>query len=74
MDTCDPTELACHWHAALSWLPWQLPDDASLLRTQEYFRFYLTAVAFIVVFGGLLAPIAEVKLGIGGGHRSVFAL
>ncbi len=38
--------------------------------SQDYFRFYLTAVAFIVGFGGLLAPIAEVKLGIGGGQRS----
>lgn len=33
---------------------------------QDYFRFYLIAVAFIVGFGGLLAPVAEVKLGLGG--------
>ena len=33
---------------------------------QDYFRFYLIGVAFIVGFGGLLAPVAEVKLGLGG--------
>ena len=32
----------------------------------QYFRFYTAAVSFIVVFGGLLSPILEVKLGLGG--------
>ena len=33
---------------------------------QDYTRFYLVAVAVIVGFGGLLSPVAEVKLGLGG--------
>ena len=37
--------------------------DATMSR---YFRFYTAAVSFIVVFGGLLSPILEVKLGLGG--------
>ena len=31
-----------------------------------YLRFYLSALAIIIVFGGLLAPTLEVKLGVGG--------
>ena len=31
-----------------------------------YLRFYLSALGFIIVFGGLLAPTLEVKLGLGG--------
>ena len=35
---------------------------------REYFQFYLSAVGAIILFGGLLAPILEVKLGMGGMH------
>lgn len=38
-----------------------------------YLRFYLSAFAFIVVFGGLLAPTLEVKLGLGGQSRQCIA-
>ncbi|CAL8463937.1 g3472 [Coccomyxa elongata] len=31
-----------------------------------YFQFYATACAIIIIFGGLLSPILEVRLGIGG--------
>lgn len=31
-----------------------------------YYQFYAAAVGFIIVFGGLLSPILEVRLGIGG--------
>jgi hypothetical protein len=34
--------------------------------SQDYWRFYLVTVALIILFGGLLAPILEVKLGVGG--------
>lgn len=37
--------------------------DASM---KEYWRFYLTSVSIIILFGGLLAPILEVKMGLGG--------
>lgn len=37
--------------------------DASM---KEYWRFYLTSVCMIILFGGLLAPILEVKMGLGG--------
>lgn len=33
---------------------------------QDYSKLYIAAVAVIVAFGGLLAPVAEVKLGLGG--------
>ncbi len=33
---------------------------------QDYYRFYALAVSFTLLFGGLLAPMAEVRLGIGG--------
>lgn len=42
-----------------------LPPLTDATMTQ-YFRFYTAAVAIIVVFGGLLSPILEVKLGLGG--------
>lgn len=37
---------------------------------QDYWRFYLATVAFIIFFGGLLAPVLEVKLGVGGASGS----
>ena len=37
--------------------------DASM---KEYWRFYLTSVSAIIIFGGLLAPVLEVKMGLGG--------
>lgn len=36
------------------------------MLVQDYWRFYLGTVAFIIFFGGLLAPVLEVKLGVGG--------
>ena len=42
-----------------------LPPLTDATMTQ-YFRFYTAAVTIIVVFGGLLSPILEVKLGLGG--------
>jgi hypothetical protein len=33
---------------------------------ESYGRFYAAAVALIILFGGLLAPVLEVKLGLGG--------
>ena len=42
-----------------------LPPLTDATMTQ-YFRFYTAAVAAIVIFGGLLSPILEVKLGLGG--------
>lgn len=33
---------------------------------QQYLTFYFAAVTLLIVFGGLLAPMAEVRLGIGG--------
>jgi hypothetical protein len=33
----------------------------------DYIYFYATAVTLLIVFGGYLAPVAEVKLGLGGG-------
>ena len=42
-----------------------LPPLTDATMTQ-YFRFYTAAVASIVIFGGLLSPILEVKLGLGG--------
>ena len=42
-----------------------LPPLTDATMTQ-YFRFYTAAVAIIVMFGGLLSPILEVKLGLGG--------
>lgn len=42
-----------------------LPPLTDATMTQ-YFRFYTAAVTSIVVFGGLLSPILEVKLGLGG--------
>ena len=47
-------------------MPAPVQMSNNVYAKQDYFRFYLMAVAFIVGFGGLLAPIAEVKLGIGG--------
>ena len=35
----------------------------------KYLRFYLSALATIIVFGGLLAPTLEVHLGLGGACR-----
>ena len=35
-----------------------------------YFQFYAAACAVIIIFGGLLSPILEVRLGIGGGTLS----
>ncbi|KAK9808168.1 hypothetical protein WJX73_004208 [Symbiochloris irregularis] len=37
-----------------------------------YLRIYLSALAFIIVFGGLLAPTLEVRLGLGGTSYSEF--
>jgi hypothetical protein len=31
-----------------------------------YYRFYLACLAGVIVFGGILAPMLEVKLGLGG--------
>ena len=37
-------------------------------RTIEvYAKFYVSALGVIILFGGLLAPTLEVKLGLGGG-------
>ncbi|KAK9814259.1 hypothetical protein WJX72_003045 [[Myrmecia] bisecta] len=33
---------------------------------KDYYRFYLSAVSLTVLFGGVLAPVLEVKLGLGG--------
>ncbi len=33
---------------------------------REYFRFYVASVGTLVLFGGLLAPMLEVRLGLGG--------
>ena len=33
---------------------------------REYFRFYIASVGTLVLFGGLLAPMLEVRLGLGG--------
>ena len=37
--------------------------DATL---NDYWRFYLTSVSAIILFGGLLSPILKVKMGLGG--------
>ncbi len=39
-----------------------------------YFQFYATACAIIIIFGGLLSPILEVRLGIGGATFAKSAL
>jgi hypothetical protein len=49
--------------SALPFLPPMTDATISL-----YFQFYFAAVGFIIVFGGLLSPILEVRLGIGGVH------
>ena len=33
---------------------------------REYWRFYLTSVSVIILFGALVAPTLEVKMGLGG--------
>ena len=33
---------------------------------QMYWQFYVCAVGFIILFGGLLSPILEVRMGLGG--------
>jgi hypothetical protein len=45
-------------------LPFFPPINDGTLTT--YTRFYGAAVAFIILFGGLLAPVLEVRLGLGG--------
>ncbi len=50
-----------------------LPPLTDATMTQ-YFRFYTAAVAIIVVFGGLLSPILEVKLGLGGNFLQLCSL
>ncbi len=37
---------------------------------REYFRFYVASVGTLVLFGGLLAPMLEVRLGLGGARRA----
>jgi hypothetical protein len=45
-------------------LPFLPPlTDATI---SAYFQFYATACAVIIIFGGLLSPVLEVRLGIGG--------
>jgi hypothetical protein len=44
-------------------------NERQACLVQDYWRFYLATVAFIIFFGGLLAPILEVKLGVGGACR-----
>ena len=47
-------------------LPFLPPlTDATI---SAYFQFYATACAVIIIFGGLLSPVLEVRLGIGGVH------
>ena len=36
---------------------------------QMYWQFYVCAVGFIILFGGLLSPILEVRMGLGGELR-----
>ena len=36
---------------------------------QMYWQFYVCAVGFIILFGGLLSPILEVRMGLGGKRR-----
>ena len=38
---------------------------------REYFRFYIASVGTLVLFGGLLAPMLEVRLGLGGASSPV---
>ena len=38
---------------------------------REYFRFYIASVGTLVLFGGLLAPMLEVRLGLGGAPLAV---
>jgi hypothetical protein len=45
-------------------LPFLPPlTDATI---SQYFQFYIAAVGAIILFGGLLSPVLEVRLGIGG--------
>ena len=45
-------------------LPFLPPlTDATI---SQYFQFYVAAVGVIILFGGLLSPVLEVRLGIGG--------
>lgn len=43
-------------------------SDATI---REYFRFYIASVGTLVLFGGLLAPMLEVRLGLGGAPPAV---
>jgi hypothetical protein len=56
-----PDETAEPFPSALPFFP---PLNDGTLAT--YTRFYGAAVALIILFGGLLAPVLEVKLGMGG--------
>jgi len=49
------------YRAAVPLLPAR--TDASM---KEYWRFYLTSVSVIILFGGLLSPVLEFKMGLGG--------
>ena len=49
------------YRAAVPLLPAR--TDASM---NEYWRFYLTSVSVIILFGALVAPTLEVKMGLGG--------
>jgi len=49
------------FESAIPWLP---PITEETIA--DYWRFYLAMVCLIIVFGGLLAPVLEVKLGLGG--------
>eukprot|EP00798_Chlamydomonas_sp_ICE-L_P000852 gene852-17780_t len=48
----------------LSALPWLPPLSEKTLTS--YYSFYIASLAAIITFGGILAPILEVKLGLGG--------
>lgn len=47
-------------------LPFLPPLSDKTLKT--YYTVYAGIVALIILFGGLLAPIAKVRLGLGGMH------
>ena len=57
-------EVAVQEEAYPSFIPFFPPVSQKTLRL--YINFYLMAVASIILFGGLIAPSLEVKLGLGG--------
>ena len=36
----------------------------------DYIKMYMSAVALLIVFGGLVAPALELRMGVGGEHCS----